>query len=100
MLSQLSESRDLNLADLFDAEGSELYLRPASDCVALGTPLTFYTVVESAARRGEVAVGVREAASSADRRRAYGVIVNPNKQQPFRFADWRPHPGARRFVIR
>ncbi len=87
MLSQLSESRDLNLADLFDADGSELYLRPASDYVALGTPINFYTVVEAAARRGEVAVGIREAASAGDRQRAYGVIVNPGKQQQFSYAE-------------
>jgi len=87
MLSQLSESRDLNLADLFDAEGSELYLKPASDYVALGTPVTFYTVVEAAARRGEVAVGIREAAAARDRARSYGVIVNPNKARQFSYAE-------------
>ena len=87
MLSQLSESRDLNLADLFDAEGSELYLKPASDYVALGTPVSFYSVVEAAARRGEVAIGIREAAAAGDRARAYGVIVNPHKARPFTYSD-------------
>ena len=87
MLSQLSESRDLNLADLFDAEGSELYLKPASDYVTLGKPVNFYTVVEAAARRGEVAVGIRQAAAAGDRTKAYGVIVNPNKARPFSYAE-------------
>jgi hypothetical protein len=87
MLSQLAESRDLNLADLFDAEGSELYLKPAADYVELGKPLTFYTVVEAAARRGEIAVGIREAAAAADRTKGYGVTVNPDKARPFTYRD-------------
>jgi voltage-gated potassium channel Kch len=87
MLSQLSESRDLNLADLFDADGSELYLKPAADYVELGKPVTFYTVVEAAARRGEIAVGIREAAAATDRTKAYGVTVNPHKTKPFTYRD-------------
>jgi hypothetical protein len=86
MLSQLSESKDLNLADLFDADGSELYLKPASDYVELGVPVSFYTVVEAAARRGEIAIGLRTAALANDRSKAYGVVVNPHKGKPVTFA--------------
>ena len=61
MLSQISENRELAAVfqDLFDPEGSEIYVRPASDYVALGQPLSFTTVVEAARRRGEVAIGYR-----------------------------------------
>ncbi|WP_437953725.1 TrkA C-terminal domain-containing protein [Sorangium sp. So ce296] len=84
MLAQISENRDLAAVfeDLFDPEGSELYLKPARDYVRLARPVTFATIVESARRRGEVAVGYRLAAQADDAAQAYGVKVNPRKRAP------------------
>jgi ion channel POLLUX/CASTOR len=81
MLAQISETKELNAVfnDLLTPEGSELYLKPAGDYVALGKPLNFYTVVEAARRRGEIAVGYRVADHANDADRAYGVVINPNK---------------------
>jgi hypothetical protein len=81
MLAQISETKELNdvFNDLLTPEGSELYLKPAEDYVALGKPLNFYTVVEAARRRGEIAVGYRVAEHANDADRAYGVVMNPNK---------------------
>jgi voltage-gated potassium channel Kch len=89
LLSQISESRDLAavFADLFDPEGSELYLKPASDYVAQGRPVSFGTVVEAARRRGEVAIGYRSSAFSSDAKASYGVRVNPPKADRVTFAD-------------
>ena len=89
MLSQISENRDLAavFAVLFDAAGAELYLRPAVDYVLPGRPVSFYTVVESARRRGEAAIGYRLKAEAGDAARAYGVHVNPRKRDPVTFAD-------------
>jgi len=89
LLSQISESRDLAavFADLFDPEGSELYLKPAGDYVELGRPVAFYTVVEAARRRGEVAIGYRSAALSGDAKASYGVRVNPPKADRVTFAE-------------
>lgn len=83
MLSQVSENKHLNavFADLFDPEGSEIYLKPAGHYVCLDRPVNFYTVVESARRRGEVAIGYRLRALASDASRAYGVTVNPDKSQ-------------------
>ncbi len=88
MLSQISENKELNavFADLFDPEGAEIYLKPAENYVALGQPLNFYTVVESARRRGEVALGYRLQALKGDAGKAYGVKVNPKKSEPVTFA--------------
>jgi hypothetical protein len=41
--------------------------------------LNFYTVVESARRRGEVALGYRVHAHANDSAKGYGVTVNPDK---------------------
>lgn len=59
MLAQISESKHMNaiFADLFNAEGSEIYLRPASEYIQLGQVMDFYTVIEAARRRNEVAIG-------------------------------------------
>jgi voltage-gated potassium channel Kch len=84
LLTQISENRHLAVvfAELFAAEGSELYLRPAEEYVQLGQATTFRTLVESAKRRGEVAIGYRTAALSTDASAGFGVDVNPPKSQP------------------
>ncbi|NDJ74646.1 MAG: potassium transporter TrkA, partial [Chloroflexi bacterium] len=88
MLSQLSENPDLMavLSELFNPQGAELYLKPAGDYVGLGQHMNFYTVVEAARRRGEIAIGYRLAAQANDVTAAYGVYVNPNKTEVLAFA--------------
>ncbi len=87
ILAQLSENKALEpvFQDLFDADGSELYLRPASQYVALDQPLSFYTVVEAARQRGEVALGYRQHAHASDAGKDYGVKVNPVKSAQIAF---------------
>ncbi len=89
MLSQISENKELNavFTDLFDPEGSEIYLKPVSNYVALGEPVNFYTVAEAARRRGEVAMGYRLKADAKDATKAYGVVVNPIKSEKAAFAE-------------
>jgi voltage-gated potassium channel Kch len=89
MLSQISENKELMavFTDLFDPEGSELYLKPASTYVQPGRPVKFYTVVESARRCGHVAVGYRLLDHAGDASRAYGVRVNPPKSELVTFSE-------------
>jgi voltage-gated potassium channel Kch len=81
MLSQLSEEKELYpvFLDLFDPEGAEIYLKPVSDYVELERDVNFYTVLESARRKGEIAIGYRIAAKAQDAEQMYGVKVNPDK---------------------
>ena len=92
MLAQVSENRDLNavFADLFDPEGSEVYLKPAGGYVEPGREVSFYTVVAAARRRGEVAIGYRLSAHAGNAAKAYGVVVNPKKPEKVAFSerDW------------
>jgi hypothetical protein len=96
MLSAVSENKQLAavFADIFDADGSEPYLKPAEGYVEPGKPVNFYTVVESARRRGEVAFGYRLATESGDAGRMYGVHVNPKKSELVTFG-----PGDRVIVL-
>ena len=88
MMSQLSETADLSpvFTDLFDAEGSEIYLKPASDYVETGKPLNFYTVVEAARRLGQVAIGYRLMRENGDAASSYGVHTNPRKSEMVTFS--------------
>ena len=83
MLAQASENRFLSaiFAELLDEKGSEVYIRPASDYVALERPVSFYTIIEAARRRGEVAIGFKHGVTDRGARNMGGVVVNPPKQE-------------------
>lgn len=87
LLSQVSENKHLNavFADLFDPEGSEIYLKPIENYVRTGQPLNFYTVVQAARQRGEVAIGYRLKRDAHDAAKSYGVAVNPDKSNSVAF---------------
>ncbi|MEW5939777.1 MAG: NAD-binding protein [Chloroflexota bacterium] len=88
MMAQLSENRDLLpvFADIFDPEGAEIYLKPIGEYVQTGQPVNFYTVVESARRRNETAIGYRLLSESHDANKSYGVHTNPKKSARVAFA--------------
>jgi hypothetical protein len=89
MLAQISEDKLLGpvFADIFDPAGSEIYIKPAVNYVTPGESVNFYTVVEAARRRGEVAFGYRHMADAGDAAKAYGIVVNPDKSQSITFAE-------------
>lgn len=89
MLSQLSENKDLKKVYdiLFEADGSEIYLKPVSRYVKTGEEMSFYTVLESAAQLNEVAIGYRISAHASDSDEHFGVKINPAKNQNVEFSD-------------
>src|ERR1051326_5008798 len=89
MLSQLSENKHLKKVfdDLFNADGSEIYLKPASDYIKPGQNVNFYTVLEAAARRSETAIGYRIQANANVPGKGYGVVVNPKKSGTITFTE-------------
>ncbi|GAA0941408.1 CASTOR/POLLUX-related putative ion channel [Nonomuraea longicatena] len=84
LLAQLAENQHLAevFGYLFDSRGSEIYPRPASAYVETGVEIGFSTVVESARRRGETAIGYRTeyARNLAPH---FGVVLNPDKNRTF-----------------
>ena len=90
ILAQVSENKALNavFTDLFDPDGSEIYLKLAANYIHLGQPMNFYTVVEAARQRNEVAIGYRIAAQSDDASKAYRVMINPSKSDMLTFSEW------------
>jgi voltage-gated potassium channel Kch len=87
MMAQISEDPDLYniFMDLFDPEGTEIYLKPIGDYVATGQPVIFYTVVEAARRRGETAIGYRIVSEANVSQSDYGVHTNPKKSKAVTF---------------
>ncbi|MBX3100188.1 MAG: hypothetical protein KF761_11490 [Salinibacterium sp.] len=96
MLSQVSENKTLTAVfqTLFDPDGAEVYLSPAELYIAEGANVDFYTVLEAARRRGETAIGYRIAANAHSSADAYGVHVNPKKNEKVTF-----HAGDKVIVV-
>lgn len=89
MLTQVSENKELMAVfeDLFNAEGSEIYLKPVSEYVATKQPVNFYTVVESARRRNEIAIGYRLMSYASESAKSYGIKLNPKKTDMIPFNE-------------
>lgn len=81
MMTQIAETPALGevFRDLFDPDGAEIYLKPAGDYIEVGKRATFATVIESARRRNEVAMGYRVAKDATNAGASYGVELNPGK---------------------
>lgn len=89
MLSQLSENAELKAVfdDLFDSDGSEIYVKPVSNYIKPGVAVNFYTIAEAAAAKGEIAIGYRVDTYSHNPEKAYGVVVNPKKSEKVTFTE-------------
>lgn len=87
LISQVSENKFLMpvFDDLFSADGSEIYLKPITNYIKPGEPVNFYTVTESAKRKGETAIGYRIASFAHNNNKANGVVVNPAKSAILNF---------------
>jgi Trk K+ transport system NAD-binding subunit len=83
MMSQIAENKMLNsiFEDLFDADGSELYIKKAVDYVAQTEAATFYHYIEAGRRRNEVVIGYVIEADQKDADKNYGIHINPPKSE-------------------
>ncbi|MBC3805316.1 potassium transporter TrkA [Acetobacterium fimetarium] len=89
MLTQISENKMLSTVfdDLFDADGSELYIKNATKYVVANKPVNFYTLVEAARRKNEVVIGYIIAAEQLDAQKNYGIYINPEKSLSVTLTD-------------
>jgi K+/H+ antiporter YhaU regulatory subunit KhtT len=89
ILSQLSENNELKKVYdvLFEAEGSEIYLKPVSNYIKTKIPVNFYTILDSAANQGETAIGYRISAQASYPEKNFGVKINPTKDIEITFFD-------------
>ncbi|MCW1966991.1 MAG: potassium transporter TrkA [Anaerolineae bacterium] len=95
MLAQVSKNKRLSAIfdEFFDADGCEIYLKPIEDYVQLDAPMTFYTLVEAARRRGDSVIGFRNHTLMRDTA-SHGIVLNPAKFEKFTF-----HTGDKAIVL-
>lgn len=96
LLAQVSENKALNkvFEDILDPEGSEIYLKPVQNYVAVDQDVNFYTVVESAILKSETAIGYRLLSESRNKTQFYGIHINPKKSENVTF-----RPGDKIIVL-
>ncbi|NJO02838.1 MAG: potassium transporter TrkA [Bacteroidia bacterium] len=89
IVSQLAEKKELNFVfeELFDSHGSEFYLKPVSLYINHLHNVNFYTVMEAASLRQEVAIGYRRNCDGGDSKKGNGVVLNPPKSELITFAQ-------------
>lgn len=89
LLSQISERKALSsvFEDIFNSEGSEIYLKPAQNYVELNNEVNFYTIVESARKRNEVAIGYRIGEDAVNELLNYGIVLNPRKMEMMSYTN-------------
>lgn len=89
LLTQISENKDISaiFKDLFDPEGSEIYLKPVERYITTAKPVNFYTVVKSATELNEVAIGYRINSQRSNPEYQYGIVVNPGKSDLIQFCS-------------
>ena len=88
MLSQVSETKELVYVfdDMFDADGSEIYLKPITNYIKAGMEVDFFTVLESAKRQNQIAIGYRIMSKQYDKESSYGIVLNPLKSKKICFS--------------
>lgn len=88
IVAQLAEDDRIEpvFQDLLQAEGSEIYLRPAHWYVERGREVTWATVVAAASRHGETAIGF-SSPGLAEGGSRFGVVVNPAKSDRVEIGD-------------
>ena len=82
MLAQISEEPDIKAVydDLFEEEGSEIYLKPASLYFErCPIDVSFADIMAIAQKRNEICIGIRIHAHAEDIERNFGVYLIPEK---------------------
>ncbi len=96
-LAQVAEAPELAdlWTDLCDADGHEIYLKPAWRFITPGESPSFADLMARARAREEVALGYKVKALEDDAAQNYGIVLNP----PDKLAPLRLEPEDRIIVI-
>jgi voltage-gated potassium channel Kch len=89
MISQIAENPLCSdvINELLEPNGCEIYLKPISNYVQLQEPLSFYTLMKAAQKKGEIAIGYRSSNQATKEFPGYGIVINPEKSIPIQFTE-------------
>jgi ion channel POLLUX/CASTOR len=88
LLAQISENVLLNpvFEDLLSESGSEIYLKNVEDYIRLSGPVNFYTVLEAASRKNDLAIGYKIISEENNNSKNFGIYLNPYKSANINFS--------------
>ncbi len=88
LLTQISENPTLSnvFEDLLDEAGSEIYLKKARYYIKTEEEVNFYTVLEAARRKNELAIGYKISDEVDDPDKNFGIYLNPSKSTCISFS--------------
>jgi ion channel POLLUX/CASTOR len=88
LLAQISENELLNpvFEELLSEQGSEIYLKNIEDYINLSGSVNFYTVLEAASRKNDLAIGYKIIAEENVSLKNFGVYINPDKSRVINFS--------------
>jgi len=88
LLAQISENELLNpvFEELLSEDGSEIYLKNIEDYINTSEPINFYTVLEAASRKKDLAIGYKIIAEENISSKNFGVYMDPDKSLVINFS--------------
>jgi len=89
LISQVAENKHLMsiFEELMNSEGCEIYIHPVAEYITLDKPQTFYTILESAKIKNEIAIGYRLHSQIHDEKNKCGIHINPVKSRKIQFSQ-------------
>lgn len=87
--TQLAENRDVIsvFVQLLTGNQIQIDIKPIHDYIRPNSQVNFHTVVASALRKGETAIGYRLLSEASDAEQSFGVHINPAKSKLIPFSD-------------
>lgn len=88
VLAQLSENSELAaiFEDIFDSDGNEIYIKPATNYAKENTEVDFYEISDVASQKKEIAIGYRIMSNINDPN-SFGIVLNPPKSEKIKFTS-------------
>lgn len=88
LLAQVSENELLNpvFEELLSESGSEIYLKNIEEYINISLPVNFYTVLEAASRKNDLAIGYKIISEENISSKNFGVYLNPDKSRIINFS--------------
>ncbi|MBN1799780.1 MAG: hypothetical protein JW822_14480 [Spirochaetales bacterium] len=89
ILAQISEQKRINdfYAEIFDARGIEIYLKPVKNYIKTGIETNFYTILKAAFEVGQIAFGYKLKRFEFNKEKNFGIVINPAKKETVTFDD-------------
>ncbi len=88
LITQVSENKHLMrvFEDILDEDGSEIYMKPASNYIHVDEPVNFFTLTASGIQKGHTIIGYRKMSDEHNAAKSYGIQLNPSKPEVIKFS--------------